>query len=237
MSICFPVNNNAGASFPPAMTASGRGLLPPHNQLYKAGVLCSRHQAGVLCSRPPHMLRLSLPRTNDHRRFCSVAAASRALIDTGNLASVLTNASAFAPGKCVGFARCGRRTRFRLLARSASWRQSSPAISLSRCRLAARPGALGALSMTGDLAPVSTNAAPLTRGAKESDCDACSFGFAARPGALESRRQSSPRPVARAATASAPLPGESRPRGGGSLRRPASTSKLPVNAITSKEQV
>jgi len=24
-------NNNAGASFPPAMTASGRGLLPPHN--------------------------------------------------------------------------------------------------------------------------------------------------------------------------------------------------------------
>ena len=27
----FPPNNNAGASFPPAMTASGRGLLPPHN--------------------------------------------------------------------------------------------------------------------------------------------------------------------------------------------------------------
>ena len=142
-----------GSPFPPAMTASGRGLLPPHNhQLYKARFLSSRHKARLLCSRSPQLLRLSLPRTNDHRRSCSVAAASRALITPGSLALDLTNASAFAPGKCVGFARCGRRTRFRLLARSASWRQSSLAISLSRCRLAARPGALGALSMTGDLA-------------------------------------------------------------------------------------
>lgn len=47
--------------------------------------------------------------------------------------------------------------------------------------------------------------------------------------------QRSPRLAARAVAAQAHLPGESRPRGGDSLR-PAPTSQSPIYAITSKEQ-
>jgi len=39
-SVSFSPNNNAGASFPPAMTASGRGLLPPYN--HRARTFASR---------------------------------------------------------------------------------------------------------------------------------------------------------------------------------------------------
>jgi NHL repeat len=43
--------NNAGASFPPAMTASGRGLLPPHNHR----ALNFNHSASVALPGPRHV--------------------------------------------------------------------------------------------------------------------------------------------------------------------------------------
>ena len=103
-----PGRRGAGsASFPPAMTASGRGLLPPHN-----------HQLQVALSL------LSVDHThNEHiSRFARRTEES-------DCDCLLAPHSSRMP--------CGR----------------------------------------------STNAAPLTRGAKESDRDACSLGFAARPGA------------------------------------------------------
>ena len=113
------VLERGGASGVPGRSGAGaKGLLPPHNSpLYKSR---------LLCSRTTHMLRLSLPRTNDHRRSCSVAAASRALVITGDLASVLPR-----PGALTNFNHPAPAQKAESLTAAVSAQQAAPASTIA----------------------------------------------------------------------------------------------------------